>query len=56
MGVRKMKAFFELHIEQGPILEAEGVDIGVVMPKIIPIIAMEHWPFIGWRYNAIPFK
>jgi N-carbamoyl-L-amino-acid hydrolase len=30
VGVRKMKAFFELHIEQGPILEAEGVDIGVV--------------------------
>ncbi len=29
-GARKMKAFFELHIEQGPILEAEGVDIGVV--------------------------
>jgi beta-ureidopropionase / N-carbamoyl-L-amino-acid hydrolase len=27
---RKMKAFFELHIEQGPILEAEGIDIGVV--------------------------
>jgi beta-ureidopropionase / N-carbamoyl-L-amino-acid hydrolase len=27
---RKMKAFFELHIEQGPILEAEGKDIGVV--------------------------
>ena len=26
----KMKAFFELHIEQGPILEAEGKDIGVV--------------------------
>ena len=25
-----MRAFFELHIEQGPILEAEGVDIGVV--------------------------
>src|SRR3546814_12798929 len=25
-----MKAFFELHIEQGPILEAEGKDIGVV--------------------------
>jgi N-carbamoyl-L-amino-acid hydrolase len=30
VGQRKMKAFFELHIEQGPILEAEGVDIGVV--------------------------
>ena len=29
-GARKMKAFFELHIEQGPILEAEGRDIGVV--------------------------
>ena len=25
-----MRAFFELHIEQGPILEAEGADIGVV--------------------------
>ena len=30
VGVRKMHAFFELHIEQGPILEAEGIDIGVV--------------------------
>ncbi|WP_099865059.1 Zn-dependent hydrolase [Pararhizobium haloflavum] len=30
VGARKMKAFFELHIEQGPILEAENRDIGVV--------------------------
>ncbi len=30
VGARKMHAFFELHIEQGPILEAEGRDIGVV--------------------------
>lgn len=30
VGARKMHAFFELHIEQGPILEAEGIDIGVV--------------------------
>ena len=30
VGDRKMHAFFELHIEQGPILEAEGRDIGVV--------------------------
>ncbi len=30
VGRRKMHAFFELHIEQGPILEAEGVDIGIV--------------------------
>jgi len=30
VGARKMHAFFELHIEQGPILEAEGFDIGVV--------------------------
>ncbi|PTW59748.1 N-carbamoyl-L-amino-acid hydrolase [Breoghania corrubedonensis] len=32
VGARKdkIKAFFELHIEQGPILEAEGKDIGVV--------------------------
>ncbi len=29
-GARKLHAFFELHIEQGPILEAEGKDIGVV--------------------------
>ena len=30
VGARKMKAMFELHIEQGPILEAEGREIGVV--------------------------
>src|SRR5918995_1434181 len=30
VGARKMKAFFELHIEQGPILEDEMIDIGVV--------------------------
>jgi beta-ureidopropionase / N-carbamoyl-L-amino-acid hydrolase len=30
VGGRPIKALFELHIEQGPILEAEGVDIGVV--------------------------
>ena len=30
VGVRKMHAFFELHIEQGPILEAEDKLIGVV--------------------------
>ena len=30
VGARGMHAFFELHIEQGPILEAEGKDVGVV--------------------------
>ena len=30
VGARKMHAFFELHIEQGPILENENKDIGVV--------------------------
>ena len=30
VGERKMHAFFELHIEQGPILEAEDKQIGVV--------------------------
>ncbi len=30
VGARKMHALFELHIEQGPILEIEGKDIGVV--------------------------
>lgn len=30
VGARKMHAMLELHIEQGPILEAEGCDIGVV--------------------------
>ena len=30
VGARKMHAYFELHIEQGPILEIEGKDIGVV--------------------------
>ena len=30
VGARKMHAMIELHIEQGPILEAEGRDVGVV--------------------------
>ncbi|WP_424932189.1 Zn-dependent hydrolase [Amaricoccus macauensis] len=30
VGARDIHALFELHIEQGPILEAEGKDIGVV--------------------------
>ena len=30
VGARKMHAMFELHIEQGPILESEGRDIGIV--------------------------
>jgi N-carbamoyl-L-amino-acid hydrolase len=30
VGARKMHAMLELHIEQGPILEVEGKDIGVV--------------------------
>ncbi|MFZ1681643.1 MAG: Zn-dependent hydrolase [Rhizobiaceae bacterium] len=30
VGARRMHAYFELHIEQGPILEIEGKDIGVV--------------------------
>ncbi len=30
VGHRKLRAFFELHIEQGPILEKEECDVGVV--------------------------
>ncbi|MBV9245411.1 MAG: Zn-dependent hydrolase, partial [Methylobacteriaceae bacterium] len=30
VGGRPVHAFFELHIEQGPILEAETIDVGVV--------------------------
>ena len=30
VGRRKMHAFYELHIEQGPILEAAGADVGIV--------------------------
>jgi len=30
VGDRKMHAFFELHIEQGPILENENLEVGVV--------------------------
>ncbi len=30
VGARKMHAFFEFHIEQGPILEAKNTDIGIV--------------------------
>jgi len=30
VGQRPLDAYFELHIEQGPILDAEGIDVGVV--------------------------
>jgi N-carbamoyl-L-amino-acid hydrolase len=30
VGGRPVRAYFELHIEQGPILEEEGIDIGIV--------------------------
>jgi N-carbamoyl-L-amino-acid hydrolase len=30
VGGRPVRAFFELHIEQGPLLEEEGIDIGIV--------------------------
>ena len=30
VGGRPVRALFELHIEQGPILEEEGIDIGIV--------------------------
>lgn len=30
MGGRPIEAYFELHIEQGPILEAEGIAVGLV--------------------------
>lgn len=30
LGGRKIAAYLELHIEQGPILEAEGADLGIV--------------------------
>lgn len=30
VGSRKMHAYFELNIEQGPILESESIDIGIV--------------------------
>jgi N-carbamoyl-L-amino-acid hydrolase len=31
VGGRPLDAYFELHIEQGPILDAEGIDVGVVV-------------------------
>jgi N-carbamoyl-L-amino-acid hydrolase len=31
VGRRALDAYFELHIEQGPILDAQGIDVGVVV-------------------------
>ncbi len=30
VGGREIDSYFELHIEQGPLLEAEGIDLGIV--------------------------
>ncbi len=53
-GAVKLGAMFELHIEQGPILEAEGVQIGVVQgvqgDALVRIGAARHGS--PYRINA----
>ncbi len=61
VGERKFHAFFELHIEQGPVLEARDMEIGVVtgsqavrhtpVPHPCPIVPM-RWLRRRDCYNA----
>ena len=49
VGFQKLGCFVELHIEQGPILEAEGKTIGVdpawlSKPEILPSYQSTPWP------------
>jgi N-carbamoyl-L-amino-acid hydrolase len=50
VGARQMHAYFEYHIEQGPILEAEGREIGIVTHcqglwwEMVQEVAMAHQP------------
>ena len=37
-ALRDLGAYFELHIEQGPVLEREGFEVGIVTPALA-----QHW-------------
>ena len=51
VGARKMHAYFEYHIEQGPILEAEDKQIGVVTHWPGPVVAGIHADRQGSPYR-----
>ena len=49
-GPRQMRAYLELHIEQGPVLEREGIPIGIV--ESIVGIARTEVTFVGEPNHA----
>ena len=51
VGARKMHAYFEYHIEQGPILEAEDKQIGVVTARPGSLVAGIHADRQGSPYR-----
>ena len=54
VGARKFGAFVELHIEQGPLLEAENKTIGVVDrgQGIVVVRRQDHWLRKPCRHHA----
>ncbi len=54
VGARKMHAMLELHIEQGPILEAEGKDDRRRHPRAGPVVAGNHADRQGCPHRLDP--
>ena len=54
VGARRMHAFFELHIEQGPILEAEGTRYRRRHPRAGALVAPGHAHGQGRAYRLHP--
>lgn len=55
-AARPIEAFVELHIEQGPHLEAEGVDIGIVMAIAAPSMIRITFTGAGGHGGGMPMS
>jgi N-carbamoyl-L-amino-acid hydrolase len=49
-GVREVRSFLELHIEQGPVLDSSGIDIGVV--EGVQGLSWTEWSLEGVANHA----
>jgi ureidoglycolate amidohydrolase len=53
---RRVDAFLELHIEQGPLLEEQGKDIGVVTAIAAPAMIRVEFSGAGGHGGGMPMR
>ena len=54
LQAERVEAFVELHIEQGPLLEQEGLDLGVVTHILGPSLIHVHFNGTGGHAGGMP--